>query len=456
MARLLPEPITIYVMNFKNLKRLLCAFAAYALVGCATSEVRHSPADIARYQPADFVAPIASRAGAAIEHAEALAKIARAQTPDATFAQVGEALWAIKFMDSEHATGRMLIARALPRLAAMTASEQRAILSAAYALDAAGAAPILQRELANIATPREFAIAAYTLLKGAGAAENVAAHRALIREQIASRFGVTSIANLDLGEPRLLALLAKLDGAHAAPAPALKDLLAAPLVPGLPVVYSFQRQGRQHFGVALVRGADGRFVRNADGSLFYVPQLALALTGLPGTITNGNTPQGLFTIVGAGTATNKWIGPTPYLESRVPHEAKLGEFFHSDIAGEWRHENYTSLLPASWRGYGPFQEAYLAGRAGRDEMILHGTTINPEYYRNQSYYPGTPSAGCLVAMEYWSGTDGRLVQSDQLALLKAFTVGGKDRGYLIVVELDARLAPVTIEEVSREIVAAGL
>ena len=87
-------------------------------------------------------------------------------------------------------------------------------------------------------------------------------------------------------------------------------------------------------------------------------------------------------------------------------------------------------------------------------MLLHGTTINPEYYRNNPYYPGTPSAGCLVAMEYWSKSDGRLIHSDQLALAKAFTAGGFDQGYLVVVELDERLAPVNLAEVVMDVIAA--
>ncbi|MDP1125432.1 hypothetical protein Q5O12_28335, partial [Klebsiella pneumoniae] len=78
-------------------------------------------------------------------------------------------------------------------------------------------------------------------------------------------------------------------------------------------VYSLQRPGRDVMGLALVRGADGRFLREPDGRLYAQPQLARALTHLPGTLTNGNTPQGLYTLVGAGTATNPWIGPTPYL-----------------------------------------------------------------------------------------------------------------------------------------------
>jgi hypothetical protein len=431
--------------------------AAAFVAGCATSEYRHTPADIARYQPSDFVAPITSTAGEAAEYANALATIERAKATDATLPQMVDALWAIKLIGKDNAAASIL-ARALPQIAQMTAAEQRAMLTAVYALDATGSAPIVRRELANIATPREFAIAAYALLRaGAGDNGQLNRDRALIQTQLATRFGVPSTTDLDASEPRLTALLGVLDGAAASsPRPPLADLLSAPFVRGLPVVYSLQRPGRQHFGIAIVRGADGRFVRNADGSLFWVPQLALALTGLPGTITNGNTPQGLFTIVGAGTATNKWIGPTPYLESKVPIEAKLTDFFHAETAGDWRHDRYTQLLPQSWRSYWPFQEAYLAGRAGRDEMILHGTTVNPEYYRHRSYYPGTPSAGCLVALEAWSPADGRLIQSDQLSLLKAFTAQGKDRGYLVVVELNDQPAPVELAEVLSTIAATGL
>ncbi len=54
--------------------------------------------------------------------------------------------------------------------------------------------------------------------------------------------------------------------------------------------------------------------------------------------------------------------------------------------------------------------------------------------------------GCLVAMEYWS-PEGWLVHSDQLALLQAFSNQGRDRGYLVLVELDAGPGPVSLAEV---------
>jgi hypothetical protein len=324
---------------------------------------------------------------------------------------------------------------------------QRAVLSAAYALYARESAPSLSALLDKISTPREFAIAAYAVLK----ADDTPATRSGLRDKLAKRFPDWR------DEPRLVALDHMLSTdlrAERAQRPPLIDLLTAPFRPGWPVVFSFQRPDRRQYGLAMVRGADGLFVRNADGSYFNIPHFALALSGLPGTITNGNTPQGLFTIVGAGTATNKWIGPTPYLHSKVPKEATVAEFEHANVEAEWTEARYESFLPPAWRRYFPFKEAWLAGLAGRDDMLLHGSTINPELNRAEPFYPGTPSAGCLVAMEYWSKSDGRLMHSDQLALAKAFTAGGLDQGYLVVVEIEDRPAAVNLADVVREIIAA--
>jgi hypothetical protein len=226
---------------------------------------------------------------------------------------------------------------------------------------------------------------------------------------------------------------------------------------GFPVIVSLQRAGREQMGLALVRAADGRFVRDAAGRLFAQPQLALARSGLPGTLTNGNTPQGLFAIVGAGTATNPNIGPTPYLHSKLPIEATPAEFAHADTAAAWSEAVYDSYLPPSWRGWAPFKEAWLAGRAGRDELLLHGTTVNPAYYAGASYFPGTPQQGCLVSGEDWDPATGRLLDSRHLTLAQTYAAAGAREdlaGYLIVVELPGS-GPVTAAEAEALVAAAG-
>ena len=435
--------------------RLLGVVLLATLAGCAgiVGEKRHTPIEIAGYRPADFVAPIASAEGeraAAAERSEkiraALAQPSAAASGDEDSGAAG-ALWAIAFLNADRAQGLGILQNALVDIDTKPLGFQRAVLSAAYTMYARDSAPTLLPLLDRINTPREFAIAAYAILKAGDSSDT----RTLLHARMASRFPDWT------REPRLVALEHTLSTDLAAERftrPPLVDLLSGPFRPGLPVVFSFQRPDRTRVGLAMVRGSDGRFVRNADGSYFNIAHLALALSNLPGTITNGNTPQGLFTIVGAGTATNPWIGPTPYLHSKVPKEATVAEFEHAAVEGDWSEARYESFLPPSWRGYFPFKEAWLAGQAGRDDMLMHGTTINPEYYRDHPYYPGTPSAGCLVAMEYWAKQDGQLVYSDQLTLAKAFTSGGLDQGYLVVVELEDRPVPVNLADVVRDVIDA--
>ena len=196
-----------------------------------------------------------------------------------------------------------------------------------------------------------------------------------------------------------------------------------------------------------------------EGEGWLRPQLALARSGLPGTLTNGNTPQGVFTIVGAGTATNPNIGPTPYLHSKLPVEAPPTEFAHADEGplDGWPEAFYDSFLPASWRAYPPIKEAWLAGRAGRDELLIHGTTLNPAYYAGAAYFPGTPQQGCLIANEDWHPATGRLLASRHLSLAQAYAAAGVREdlaGFLVVVEVPGD-GPVTAAEALALVTAAG-
>jgi hypothetical protein len=360
-------------------------------------------------------------------------------------AALPKALESVALYNIEIDTARPLLLASLAGLGARDAEAQRALLTAAYTLYPQESAPLIWPLLPQLTVAKPFAIAAYTLLQAQPDAVGA------LRDLTARQFPQWR------EEPRLVALMARLEGATPA-RPPLADLLAAPLRPGYPVLFSLQRPGRQAQGLALVRGADGRFVREGDGRLFAQPQLALARSNLPGTISNGNTPQGLFTVIGVGTASNPTIGPTPYLHSKLPLEATVAEFEHGDSTAAWSEAVYESFLPESWRGYAPFKEAWLAGRAGRDEILAHGTVINPAYYRGASYFPGTPSAGCLVSDEQWDPATGRLQRSNQLRLAQTFArAGGREAvwGYLVVVEVDPGAGPVTPAEAETWVAQAG-
>lgn len=242
---------------------------------------------------------------------------------------------------------------------------------------------------------------------------------------------------------------------QAGPRPPLQDILKAPIMEGRPVIFSFQRQDRRYPGVAVVRKPDGKFVRTEQSGIFNIPHLAMSRTNMPGTVTFGNSPRGIFSVKGTGTATNQFIGPTPYLWSRVPIEANVGDFFFGGKEGiKFTEDLYREMLPESWKDYDPIYEAYWAGQAGRSEMITHGTTINPEFYFEETYYPQTPSAGCLCAYEKWDPETGQLIYSDQLALVRAFLSTGQENGALVVVELDNKTQPVSMNDVLPDILAA--
>lgn len=240
------------------------------------------------------------------------------------------------------------------------------------------------------------------------------------------------------------------------PMPPLIEMLKHPFGTEKTIIYSFQRNDRDYPGLTIIKQPDGKFVRNRDGSVFQIPHLARAISKLPGYITNGNTPQGIFSIQGIDVSTNVFIGQTPNLQLVMSFEVSVQNFFHSKKSNDttWTEDQYRQLMPESWHSYSPIYETFYAGKAGRTEIIAHGTTIDPEFYAGQPYYPNTPSLGCLTAKELWSGKDGRCLISDQLSFINAFRSAGSKEGYLVVIELDDKKQPVVLGEVIMDLLKA--
>ncbi|MEO6687285.1 MAG: hypothetical protein ABIN24_15040 [Dyadobacter sp.] len=111
----------------------------------------------------------------------------------------------------------------------------------------------------------------------------------------------------------------------------------------------------------------------------------------------------------------------------------------------WSKHLYASLLPSSWRSYNAIYESFWAGANNRSEIIMHGTTINPHYYKGQPYYPQTPSPGCLCSYEQWD-KNGKLTISSQQKIVDALKSGSKS-GHVVVFNLDNKRKPVRIEEI---------
>jgi hypothetical protein len=231
--------------------------------------------------------------------------------------------------------------------------------------------------------------------------------------------------------------------------PPIKEMLQQPFFKNAVLVYSFQRKNRNYPGIALVRDTTGNFVKGLYTDYFYVPQLARSVTNLPGYISNGNTPQGIFRMDGFAVSKNIFIGPTANIQLTMPAETSIQHFMNDSSITDtvWTEDWYKKLLPQQWKNYIPVYESYYAGKAGRTEIIAHGTTINPAYYKGQPYYPLTPTYGCLCTKEIWNEEDGKRAISDQQLLVNAIQQAGGANGYCIVIELNDDQRPVTIEDI---------
>ena len=219
----------------EKLKGLLVLALVAVLTGCAVPEKRHSPAELQAYRPQDFrwpaAAQAAERARLEAERAQIRERLALPAGAERD-AQLPAALAAIMLFNVEIDAGRAPLLAALPGLGSATPEQQRALLTAAHTLYAKEAAPLIVPLLPQLQGAREFAIAVHVLLKA-----DPSAAPALM----ASLQRRPDCCN----EPRLQALDQALRGQGAAQSPALAELLAAPLKPGLPVVFSLQRPGRQ-------------------------------------------------------------------------------------------------------------------------------------------------------------------------------------------------------------------
>ncbi len=322
----------------------------------------------------------------------------------------------------------------LPPLAAKAGKRaietQRLALETAYGLFPTELEPQMRRIWQEDQDPKRLAMAGHWLRRW----DSSPGHRLALEKTLTARFANWA------AEPRLLALVTELRLPRASvihQRPPLEDLLRAPF-DGRPVVFSFQRVDRRFLGRAVVRHSNGRFLLGADGEILSVTQFGLSASGLPGTLTNGNTPGGIFEITRISTTRNTAIGPTETLILGLPLE----------YDPTWTEARYEALLASSWRNWWPVREAWWAGQAGRNEILAHGTAIDPAPWQDTVFAGQTPSHGCLTCDETWDSDSGRRVASEQAKLVEAFRRAGGAPGYLVLVEVDDQTRPISAEEVA--------
>lgn len=226
----------------------------------------------------------------------------------------------------------------------------------------------------------------------------------------------------------------------------LIQLFSNKFLPEQTVTYSIQRKNRDYPGLMIVRKYDGKFITDSNGVIFNIPQLARSITNLPFYLHNGNTPQGIFLMHGFGVSMSSFIGPTANIQMSMPVEESIKTFLGDSSISDtlWNIDYYKKLIPEDIKDYSPLYDAYYAGLIGRREIIEHGTAIDPSFYSNKPYYPLTPSQGCLCTKEIWNG---KRLESDQQKLVNALLKAGGANGYCVVIELDDKQSPVSINDI---------
>ena len=230
--------------------------------------------------------------------------------------------------------------------------------------------------------------------------------------------------------------------------PPMNDILSNKFINGKTIIYSFHRKDRRYPGLTIIKKPNGEFVEGTNDSIFSVEQLALSVTNLPGYLSQGNTPQGLFSVVAFYVSPTPSIGPTAAVLTRIPYEVPIKLWYHSTVTKtNWEIEDYKNLLPESWKNYLPIYESFYAGKTGRRKIVMHGSVDDLSFYDNLPYAPLTPSKGCLTTTEIWSDSTGENIKSNQAKLMNAFFSTGQLYGFLVVIDIDDKKGPVTIEEI---------
>jgi hypothetical protein len=229
--------------------------------------------------------------------------------------------------------------------------------------------------------------------------------------------------------------------------PPLKDIFSNKFIEGKTIIYSLHRKERTYPGITIIKKPNGEFVKDENDSIFHVEQLALSVTNLPGYLSQGNTPQGIFSVVGFYNSPTPSIGPTAAVLTRIPHEVPTKLWYHSTVTTGWNIKDYKNLLPESWKEYLPIYESFYAGKTGRRKIVMHGSVDDLSFYDTLSYSPLTPSKGCLTTTEIWSDSTGQNIKSNQAKLMNAFFSAGQLYGFLVVIDIDDKKEAVRIEDV---------
>jgi hypothetical protein len=186
-------------------------------------------------------------------------------------------------------------------------------------------------------------------------------------------------------------------------------------------------------GFLIIRDPENKFV-SKKGNILKIPFMAKSVLQLPFYAAMGDTPQGVYRILGTAKSSNPRIGPTPVVRLGLPIEISVQAFFPEAVQTEWSAGMIQNFFPKSWEGYDRIFQTYHAGWNGRTGIWAHGSTLDPEKFRNVTGSKiHTLTYGCLALPEVWE--EGSLKQSDQRTLV---SIVGDGKGYLVLFDLKGK------------------
>lgn len=207
----------------------------------------------------------------------------------------------------------------------------------------------------------------------------------------------------------------------------------------VPTLYVFCREDRNYPCLMIMKDKEGKVVREKNGQIWSQKKLALSGRGLKYNEVNGNTPQGLFTIDSVmPKADRRFVyGKYRRMKLNFVEASKDEKELLRYIPEELQHLNF-------WK------ESVVARDMGRDLFRIHGVGIK-NIFRNTTYYPFIPTAGCIASIE--GKYDGKRYV-DQRELLDQFMIAmgieptyeneTRVKGLLYVVNIDDTNAPVEL------------
>lgn len=196
--------------------------------------------------------------------------------------------------------------------------------------------------------------------------------------------------------------------------PPLKDILAW-RVKNQWILYSIHPRNREYAGILLIKTPNGKFLRNANGNIFYIPQFARSITNLPYFFFNGNTPSGVYKLGSRTISKNPSIGKTPIISIFLPFEISKQAFLGEK--GDWQEEDINNLFPNSWHESTEIYESFYAGKLGRSLIAMHGSKLKSRNFLGYNFFPFQPAFGCITTLEIWNEKD-QLQHSFQVELLQ--------------------------------------